>query len=307
MTEHEAPSKRGKTSAGRKVAATAAKRRGRKRVSAGDDTPKKTPIAYLVWADGTDEQIAERFAEQIPDWAEWTEREKRGAVTLMRAFWEHPVAPTLTVERIDGVVRLIPGGGKATLQVLRQAETFATNSQDLIDERLNNLASYHGSSSRGGATSQNMCASLAFVRGGNPQDTVQSTLLTQMAATHDAAMAALAKVGKSEFVEQMSAFGNLSTKLLNLYARQAETLAKLQRGAEQTVRHVYVDARTQTAINCPPPATESRTPAHEQHEGSAFGSAMLGYDPSWNGVPATGDEREEALQPARGEIDRGAR
>ncbi|AKM06122.1 hypothetical protein [Pelagerythrobacter marensis] len=284
---------------------TAKKQPRRKSNLVGDCAPGETPTAYLVWGDGTDEEIAANFAERVPDWEDWSEREKRGAVELMRAYWDHPVAPTLTVERGESGVRLLPGAGKATIQVLRQAETFATNSQDLIDERVSSLATHHGN--KGGAISQNLNASLAFIRGGAAQDTVQSALLTQMAATHDAAMAALAKVGKSEFVDQMTAFGNISTKLLNLYARQAETLAKLQRGAEQTVRHVYVDARTQTAFNYPPPATESRTQAHEQHEGGPCGPAMLGYDPSWNGLPATRHEREEALQPARGQIDGSAR
>lgn len=292
---------------GKRTAAdkTAKKQPRGKRACSGDNTPTETPkVAYIVWGDGTDEEIAAEFAKTVPDWADWTERERRGAVTLMRAFWDHPVAPTLSVERDEqGIVRLVPGAGQATLQTLRQSETFATNSQDLIDERLGDLAHYHSACNRSGATSRNMNASLAMIRGGNPQDTVQSALLTQMAATHDAAMRSLAMIGKAEWVDHQNSFGNLSTKLLNVYARQAETLAKLQRGAEQTVRHVYVDARTQTAINCPPAQSKTEGSPHEQHEGGTFGPAVLGYDPAWNGVPATSDEKQEALQPARREID----
>ena len=120
-----------------------------------------------------------------------------------------------------------------------------------------------------------------------------------MAATHDAAMRALSMVGKADFVDQTTSFGNLSAKLLNLYARQAETLAKLQRGAEQTVRHVYVDARTQTAINCPPAQSNNEVQYYGQDEGGAFGPAMLGYNPAWNGVPVTSNQGQEPVQDTR--------
>lgn len=271
----------------------------------GENTPKKTPksekasVAAIVWADGTDEEIAADLTDKAPDWENWTEREKRKAVDLMRAFWGHPVAPTVSVENDNGVVRLRPGGGNATLHVLRQCETFATNSDDLTNARLGDLSNYHSRASSGGVTSQNLSASIAFVTGGGAQDTVQAALLTQMAATHDAAMRSLSMVGSAEYVDQQTSFGNLSTKLLNLYAKQAETLAKLQRGAEQTVRHVYVDARTQTAYNYPPTQSEVREQSHEQHDGSAFGTSMLGYDPAWNGVPVASDEGQEPLPDTR--------
>lgn len=287
---------------GRKQAGDAAKKQPRRKGKpAGDNTPKKTPgTAYLVWGDGTDEDIAARFAAKVPDWSEWTEREQRGAVALMRKFWDHPVAPTLTVQRDEaGAVNLVPVGENATLQILRQAETFATNSTDLIDDRLGDLANYFHKANKGGATSRNMNASLAFIRGGNPEDTVQSALLTQMSATHDAAMRSLALIGTAQFVDQQNSYGNLSTKLLNAYARQAETLAKLQRGGEQTVRHVYVDARTQTAINYPPAQTNLSEQSHEQDDTSTFSPSMLGYDPAWNSVPVPGDEEPQPVSPAR--------
>lgn len=292
----------------RKAAAdkTAKEQPRRKGRAVGNNTPKETPkeqkakVAAIVWADGTDEEIAADLAQTAPDWENWTEREKRAAVDLMREFWGHPVAPTLRVTKDDaGALRISPGGSNATLHILRQSKTFATNSQDLSNVFLGDLSNYFDKAGGAGTTSTNMSAALAFVTGGKAQDTVQSALLTQMAATHDAAMRSLAMIGKAEWVEQHSTFGNVASKLLNLYARQAETLAKLQRGAEQTVRHVYVDARTQTAINCPPPQSEKVTQSHEQYEGSAFGPSMLGYDPQGNGLPVSGHEKSEAVQAPR--------
>ncbi|MFN2100899.1 hypothetical protein [Altererythrobacter sp. MF3-039] len=278
----------------------------KRKSKSADDTakeqPDETPIAYLVKGKDAQEIEAE-FARTVPDWKDWSDEQLAKAVALMLDFWQHPVAPVLTVARSEtGAISLIPKGN-ATVHVLRNAETFASNSQDYVNDRLGDISNYHEAANKRGATDTNVNAALSFIREGKPQDTVQSTLLTQMSATHDAAMRALSMIGKADFTDHMSAFGNLSTKLLNAYARQAETLHKLQRGAEQTVRHVYVDARTQTAINCPPSETETRTQAHEQHEGGAFGPEMLGYDKAWNGVPATSDQREKALQPSRRKVD----
>lgn len=282
-----------------KAAKKQPRRKGR---AAGDNTLKeqKAKVAAIVWADGTDEEIASDLAEKAPDWDNWTGREKRKAVELMREFWGHPVAPTLSVERDDNrTVRLTPGGSNATLHVLRQAKAFATNSNDLANERLGDLSTYFRGSDPRGPTSENMSAALAFINGGQAQNPVQSSLLTQMAATHDAGMRALAMAGRAEFAEQHKVFTNLATKMFNLYAKQAETLAKLQRGAEQTVRHVYVDARTQTAINCPPLQRESEFQSHEQYASGPLSASVLGYNARGYGVPMSGDQGSEPLQAAR--------
>lgn len=280
---------------------TAKKQPRRKSEAVGDITPTEAPkIAYLVKS-GSDEEIRETLARKIEGFDEWPEPEKAEAVRLTQKFWQRTMPPPLEIAEDN---KICPQGD-LSLAVLRLSETFASPSEHLFNDRLAQLANYLKATPEG-FNSANVSAAVAFVAGGGAQDPVQSSLLTQMAATHDAAMRALKRMANAEYVETAQTFGNLSTKLLNVYTRQAETLAKLQRGAEQTVRHVYVDARTQTAINCPPTHTESRSSPHEQHEGRAFGPAMLGYHPEWNGLPTPSDEGKEAVQSTRRQIDRSA-
>jgi hypothetical protein len=107
---------------------------------------------------------------------------------------------------------------------LRLVETWGSNSDAYSNDRLGQLGSYFA----GDHAADSVSAALAFVRGAKAKDPVQSSLAVQMTATHDAAMKALRKVDKAEWVEQAQVFGNLACKLLNAYTRQAETLAKLQ-------------------------------------------------------------------------------
>lgn len=278
----------------------AKKKRGRKDCTGSNTTPPKAPIAYIVDGQGTDAEIAARFAKDVPGWEDWSELQQAEAVRLLRAFWKHPNAGSLTVTRDEGGAISVAPKSNPTMNVLRLTDSFASTSADLIDERISDLTNYHGKSNSGGVNERNLNASLAFIAGGGAQDTVQAALLTQMAATHDAALRALANAGKAQFLDQMNTFANIGTKLLNVYARQAETLAKLQRGAEQTVRHLYVDARTQTAINCPPGQTQMTDQSYGQHEGGAFGPAMLGNDPAGNGVPMPSDIGPDPVQDPRG-------
>jgi hypothetical protein len=111
---------------------------------------------------------------------------------------------------------------------------------------------------------------------------VQSSLLVQMVATHDAAMRALNRIGKADYAEHVQLFGNLANKLLNTYTRQAETLHKLQRGGEQVVRHVYVDNRGGQAVLAEQfmrggSGVETRNHSH------ALSAPVWGEDPA--GVP----------------------
>jgi len=60
--------------------------------------------------------------------------------------------------------------------------------------------------------------------------------VAQMAVTHSLAMDFLGRTKRAEHISQLDAFGNLAVKLLRTYTAQMDTLAKLRRGGEQTVR-----------------------------------------------------------------------
>ena len=70
-------------------------------------------------------------------------------------------------------------------------------------------------------------------------------LAAQMVATHSLAMELLARAKHAEYVATTTDYGKLAVRLLRTYAIQLETLAKLHRKGEQTVRveHVHVSPR----------------------------------------------------------------
>jgi hypothetical protein len=262
---------------------------------------------FIVSGEGTDEEIAARCAASVEGWDKMDERPRADLVRLMRQFWERRPAPRMEVlrddtGRVDGIVP--PEGANVTLHALRLSETMASSQQAYTDTRLNDLATYHSRASNSGVTSSDMSASVAFVAGVNATDTVQSSLAVQMAATHDAAMRALGMAGAAQFVEQAKMYGNLATKLLNAYTRQAETLAKLQRGGEQIIKHVHIDNRGgQAVVTDKVVAGGHREESREQpHAPSQFVATLLGHDTQGNGVPITCDQREEAVQAAWGTV-----
>lgn len=100
----------------------------------------------------------------------------------------------------------------------------------------------------------------------------------------------------------------------DIYARHAmkaqaqsratlEALAKLHQPREQTVRHVHVNEGGQAVIadefHHHAGGQQNGQSPEQSHEQRTRGPAMLGADPSGNGVPIPGGVREETLQDAR--------
>jgi len=258
--------------------------------------------AVIVSGDGADEEIAARCAENIPGWDDKSERVKADVVRLMRLFSELPVTPLLEVSQdSQGNSKIGPEKGACvTLAVLRTVETFASNSEDFTNEKLEEIWRYLEKMKGRTPTTQDMMSALAFVRGANPTDTVQSALAVQMFATHSAAMRALGRMEKAEYVEQVKMFGTLGTKLLNAYTRQAEALAKLQRGGEQVIKHVHIDNRGGQAVVADQLITGGQNGKGEPqpHGQSTHGPALPGPDAEGNIVPIPFDQGQEAVQAA---------
>lgn len=269
---------------------------------------RKPQRAFFVDRDGTDAQMAEWCAEAVEGWETLAEQERAEVISLMRSFARGGRSARMEIVA-DGEQRYIriADEANATLQSLRLTKTFATRSQSFVNDRVSDLTAFARPGVKGGlsAGSDQLNAALAFVAGGQPTDTVQSTLLVQMAATHDAAMRALGASARADYIPQAQMFGNLATKLLNTYTRQAEVLAKLQRGGEQVIKHMYIDNRGGQTVVAEQLVTggggnaESREQAHEQ---GAFSPALLGPDPFGNVVPMPGAEGQEPVQAARGGV-----
>lgn len=274
--------------------------------------PREPQRAFVVEQDCSDEVMRKVCAAKVEGWDTLRADEQVEAMRLMRLYQKGQRSALMEIVQ-EGEKRFVGFADTAnvTLQSLRLVETFGTRSQELVNDRVGDLVSYPRPSSKGGLSpgDEQLNAALAFVAGGKPEDSVQSTLLVQMAATHDAAMRALGAAARAEFVQQVQMWGNLSAKLLNTYTRQAEVLAKLQRGGEQVVKHIHIDNRGGQAV-----VTEQvvagggvKSKVGEQpYEQGSPGPALLGTDPLGNVVPMPSAEGQEAVQTARRRVTRSA-
>lgn len=267
----------------------------------------KTPaeqVAYIVPTGGTDDEVMKLCADNVGGWGTLRAEQQADMVRLMREYNARPSVPEMAIKRNeDGGCTIGTGeGANVTLNALRLTKTFASKSRPFVDGMVGDLATYHNRANKAGASSDNVSASLAFVHGAQVQDSVQAALATQMAATHDAAMRSLTAMAAQNTVQGVELYSNTSTKLMKVFARQAEVLAKLQRGGEQVIRHVHVDNRGGQAVFAEQVVTGgvSRNGANQPYAtGSAgVGPAMLCQDTLGRGVPIPGDQEQEAMPDA---------
>ena len=94
-------------------------------------------------------------------------------------------------------------------------------------------------------------AALAMISAAAPKDEIEAALAVQMACTHTAAMAILAKLDSGFGTERrIAAFGSAAARLMRTFATQVEVLRRLRTGGQQFVRveHVYVNDGGQAVI-----------------------------------------------------------
>jgi hypothetical protein len=103
----------------------------------------------------------------------------------------------------------------------------------------------------GGISELSMNAVLAMVEAAAPKDEIEGALAVQMACTHAAAMAILAKLDSGFGTERrIAAFGSAAARLMRAFATQVEVLRRSRNGGYQFVRveHVHVNDGGQAVI-----------------------------------------------------------
>ena len=133
-----------------------------------------------------------------------------------------------------------------------------------------------------------------------------------MVVTHALAMSMLGRAKRAELIAQADSAGSMAVKLLRTYTTQIETLAKIKRGGEQTVRveHVHVYPGGQAIVGAVSNRRvegggddEKGNQAYGTHDPrtltAASGTALLGPNPVGDFLSETRGERQEALPPAR--------
>jgi hypothetical protein len=291
--------------------------------AANSTTPKKTgprkqapklPASDVATIADTGDhaQAKSIYEEHIPGWADLPKQQRTAIIEMTAAFREKPKPLEMKLSRTEAGGYNVDRaeGNSATYHALKLGDTFATTSLYFPNDKLNELVNHFRSHNNRGATELDLNSALAFINGARPQNEVEATLAVQMVATNAAAMKALAMVGKAEWVDNVQMYGNLAIKLLRTFAMQAEALAKLQRGGEQTVKHVHVDNRGGQAIVTDTVVTGGQNGKDAEQSYAArdisTSAALPGPDPLGNGVPVPSCEGEAAMQDAWGHEPRRA-
>lgn len=271
-------------------------------------SPKPSDVGYVI-ATNDSAKAESEYARLIPGWAEMPKRTRDEIVALCLSLQERniPLRVSLSKDSADGRYSIGRADeDSATYYSLKLAETFGSGSVAFAIDRLNDLVNHFNAHNKRGASSSDLNAALAMIGGVKPDNEMQATLATQMVMTNDAAMRALRMVGAADFVDQQQAFGNLAVKLMRTFTMQAETLAKLQRGGEQTIKHVHIDARNSQNVIAETVTTggSNAKPTHQSYgpdAAIAVGPALLGQDATGYGVPIPSDARQAAVPHPRGQ------
>ncbi|GJE13393.1 hypothetical protein FOHLNKBM_4456 [Methylobacterium longum] len=131
---------------------------------------------------------------------------------------------------------------------VRLGDAFGTRSDTFAVGQLNHLLGMVRPDEQAPEIEANTM--LAAVEAVRPENELEGMLAVQMAATHRLAMECLQRSAVATTPEQMTANGNLASKLLRTYTAQIEALAKVRRGGAQkvTVKHVHVHEGGQAIV-----------------------------------------------------------
>ena len=117
---------------------------------------------------------------------------------------------------------------------------------------INHLLAHATYATEGDAPIGEKCnTAAALLAGIGPRDEAEGMLAVQMVAAHNLALAIARRALKTERVDFLATYSNLTAKLMNVYARQLVTLARLRgQTGRQTVRveHVTVQAGGQAVV-----------------------------------------------------------
>jgi hypothetical protein len=153
--------------------------------------------------------------------------------------------------RVDGkVAKVHPPDGEGENWWRRLNKALGTTSSDFVNASLFQIQAA-ARSPWGGISELAMNAALAMIEAAAPKDEIEGALAVQMACTHTAAMAVLARLDAALGTERrVAAFGSTAARLMRAYATQVEVRRRLRNGGQQFVRveHVHVNDGGQAVI-----------------------------------------------------------
>jgi hypothetical protein len=148
------------------------------------------------------------------------------------------------------VAKVHPPDGEDENWWRRLNKALGTTSSDFVNASLFQMQAA-ARSPWGGVSELSMNAALAMIEAAAPRDEIEGALAVQMACTHTAAMAVLARIDATLGSERrIAAFGSTAARLLRAYATQMEVLRRLRQGGHQYIRieHVNINDGGQAVI-----------------------------------------------------------
>src|SRR5215211_7379163 len=122
----------------------------------------------------------------------------------------------------------------------RLKSALGTASSDFVNASLFQLISA-ARLPLGGVSEIAVNASLAFIESAKPREEVECALVIQMACTHTATMAVLARLGGGHGGDRnVAMMATAAARLVRAYATQVEALRRLRNGGSQFVRVEHV-------------------------------------------------------------------
>jgi hypothetical protein len=141
------------------------------------------------------------------------------------------------------VSQTYPPDGESKNWWQRLKKALGTMSSDFVNASLLQLQAA-ARSPFGTISETHINAALAMIEAAAPKDEIEAALAVQMACSHTAAMAILAKLDSGFGTERRIAmFGSAAARLMRAYATQVEVLRRLRTGGQQFVRveHVHIN------------------------------------------------------------------
>jgi hypothetical protein len=165
---------------------------------------------------------------------------------------QHRVPPVrVRLQRPDAYTeQTCPPDGEIKAWEARLNKALGTVSPDFVKTSLLQLQGA-ARSPYGTISETAINAALAMIEAAAPRDEIEGALAVQMACTHTAAMAVLAKLDSGFGTERhIAAFGSTAARLLKTFAMQVEVHRRLRHGGQQYVRveHVHVNDGGQALI-----------------------------------------------------------
>jgi hypothetical protein len=143
-----------------------------------------------------------------------------------------------------------PPDGETKIWWRRLKKALGTTSSDFVNTSLCQLQA----AARlpfSGVSEIAVNGALAMIEAAAPKDEMEGALAVQMACTHSAVMAVLARLGGGGGSEgRVVALGSTAARLLRAYSTQVEVFRRLRHGGNQYVRveHVHVNDGGQAVI-----------------------------------------------------------